>query len=337
METLRLRAALKHGAVVALANWPVVLIHFVLDSFYRVALAIPILGGALMVAAVVGTEPGTLVGEGLQSTADLVIGALATTPSALTSFFVALGIVGIGGQAIVFACRIGTLTIIVDSDARAGDGHRMPFGQEALRAASAFSVQRAYDGARHHGRRALSLALWLGGLYVVVGGIYLAAVVYGLSMAVRVTWISTWPLIVLAATAVGVVTIAVVNLAYDLLQVIIVTDDCSVGTAVRRLRAFVVEDSRQVIGIFAVMGSLVVLATAASLLAAAGMAVIAWVPFVSLIVVPLQTAAWLARGVVFQFMELSALAAYQTQYRRSSALRRFSPAAVPAVPRPVSD
>src|SRR4026207_2364931 len=58
METLPLRAALKHGAVVAMANWPLVLIHFALDSFYRVALAVPILGGALMVAAGGGTQPG---------------------------------------------------------------------------------------------------------------------------------------------------------------------------------------------------------------------------------------------------------------------------------------
>ena len=341
METLPLRAALKHGAVVALANWPLVLIHFAIDSFYRVALAIPILGGALMVAAVVGTEPGSLVGEGLQSTADLVIGALATAPAALTAFFVAIGLVGIGGQAIVFACRIGTLTVVVESDARAADVHTLPLGNEAMRSATAFNIERVYEGARHFGRRALTLALWLGGLYVVVGGIYLAAVVYGLSMAVRVTWISAWPLLVLVATAVGVVTIAIVNLAYDLLQVIIVTDDCEVATAASRLRAFIVEDSRQVIGIFAVMGGLVVLATAASLFAAAGVAVIAWVPFVSLIVVPLQTAAWLARGLVFQFMELSALAAYQTQYRRFSALRHLpGRLAVPqasSVPQSASD
>ena len=324
METLPLRAALKHGAVVAMANWPLVLIHFALDSFYRVALAVPILGGALMVAAVAGTEPGSLVGEGLQSTADLVIGALATAPAALTAFFVAIGLVGVGGQAIVFACRIGTLTVVVTSEARSADAHTLPIGAESIRAAATFSVERVYDGARHFWRRALTLALWLGGLYVVVGGIYLAAVVYGLSMAVRVTWISAWPLLVLVATAVGVVTIALVNLAYDLLQVIIVTDDCSVGTAAARLRTFIIKDSRQVIGIFAVMGGLVVVATAASLFAAAGVAVIAWLPFVSLIVVPLQTAAWLGRGLVFQFMELSALAAYQTQYRRFSSLR-YSP------------
>lgn len=316
MDTLPLRAALRHGVVVALANWPLVLIHFAFESFYRVALAIPILGGAIMVAAVVGTEPGSLVGEGLQNTADLVIGALATAPAALTSFFIAIGLVGIGGQAIVFACRIGTLVVVVESERRAADVHMLPLGSEALRVAASFSVATVYEGARHFGRRAVTLALWLGALYVVVGGVYLAAVVYGLSMAVNVTWISAWPLLVLAATAVGVVTIALVNLVYDLLQVIIVTDDCEVGAAAARLRAFVVEDSRQVIGIFAVMGALMVLATAASLLAAAGVAVIAWVPFVSLIVLPLQTAAWIARGLVFQFMELAALAAYQTQYRR---------------------
>jgi hypothetical protein len=331
METLPLRAALKHGAVVAMANWPLVLIHFALESFYRVALAIPILGGALMVAAVVGTEPGSVVGEGLQGTADLVIGALATTPAALTSFFVAIGLVGIGGQAIVFACRIGTLTVVVDSDRGADDLHALPVDGASIRRAASFSVARVYDGARHYGRRALTLALWLGGLYAVVGGIYLAAVVYGLSMAVRVNWISAWPLLVLVATAVGVVTIALVNLAYDLLQVIIVTDDCEVSTAASRLRAFVVEDSRQVIGIFAVMGGLVIVATTASLLAAAGLAVVAWVPFVSLILVPLQTAAWVGRGLVFQFMELSALAAYQTQYRRfSSAARPEAAGPVPA-------
>ena len=185
METLPLRAALKHGAVVAMANWPLVLIHFALESFYRIALAVPILGGAIMVAAVAGTEPGSLVGEGLQSTADLVIGALATAPAALTSFFVALGLVGVGGQAIVFACRIGTLTVVVTSEQRAATTHMLPIGAESIRAAAAFSIEKVYEGAQHFGRRALTLALWLGGLYVVVGGMYLAAVVYGLSMAVR--------------------------------------------------------------------------------------------------------------------------------------------------------
>jgi hypothetical protein len=39
------------------------------------------------------------------------------------------------------------------------------------------------------------------------------------------------------------------------------------------------------------------------------------VPFVSLIFVPLQAAAWVLRGVLFEALGLAALATYQTQYR----------------------
>ena len=129
------------------------------------------------------------------------------------------------------------------------------------------------------------------------------------------------PLLALAVTTAGAVTVAVITLANDLLRVIIVTDDCGVRTAVGRLRQFVVEDARQVVGIFGVMGGVLLVATAASILAAAGLAFVAWVPFIGLVVVPLQAAAWVIRGLGFQYMELSALAAYQTQYRRFSELR----------------
>ena len=74
------------------------------------------------------------------------------------------------------------------------------------------------------------------------------------------------------------------------------------------------------VGIFAVVGVLFLLAAAGSLLVAAGLALVAWVPVVGLVVVPLQAAAWLVRGLLFQFMGLSALAAYQAQYRRFSAI-----------------
>jgi hypothetical protein len=275
-----------------------------------------------MVTAIAGTEPGAVVGEGLQTTADLVAAALATSPLALASFFAALAVVGVGGLTIVFTLRIGTLTVVVASEQQTEGLEREPVGAAALERASAYSLGRVYDGARHFARRALHLAAWLGALYAVVGGTYLAAIVLGLSMAVRLSWMPAWPLLMLAATAVGVVAFAVIKLAYDLLQVVIVTDDCSVALAAGRLRAFVLADSRQVIAIFSVMAAIVVLATAASVFAAAGIAVMAWVPFVSLVVVPLQAATWLVRGLVFQFVELSALAAYQTQYRRFSAAGR---------------
>src|SRR5207244_13404990 len=107
-----------------------------------------------------------------------------------------------------------------------------------------------------------------------------------------------------------------VNLVNDLLRIVVIGDDCSPRRALDQVWRFFIVDSRQVIGILAVVGALVLLATAASLLVAAGLALVAWVPVVGLVVVPLQAAAWLVRGLVFQFMGLTALAAYESQYRR---------------------
>jgi hypothetical protein len=124
---------------------------------------------------------------------------------------------------------------------------------------------------------------------------------------------------VLIVTSTGVVAITVINLTYDLLRVILTTDDCGVGAALVRLRSFVVQDARQVLGIFGVMSVVLALATAVSVFATAGLTLIAWVPFAGLILLPLQGAAWLIRGLVFQYMDLMTLSAYQTQYRRLTA------------------
>jgi hypothetical protein len=95
-----------------------------------------------------------------------------------------------------------------------------------------------------------------------------------------------------------------------------VTDDCSVRHALRRVRLFILGDARQVLGIFGAMGTLFLAATAASLAATAGLTVISWVPIVGLVFVPLQVAFWIVRGLLFQYMGLTTLAAYQSQYRR---------------------
>ena len=70
------------------------------------------------------------------------------------------------------------------------------------------------------------------------------------------------------------------------------------------------------LGIFGVMSMVLTLVTAASVFATASLTLIAWVPFAGLILLPLQAAAWLIRGLVFQYLGLMTLSAYQTQYRR---------------------
>src|SRR5690348_14401387 len=133
-------------------------------------------------------------------------------------------------------------------------------------------------------------------------------------------WVSVWPFAVAVITSAGLVSIATINLFYDLTRIIMVAEDCAIGVAVRRLWRFVVADVRQVLGIFGVMGAISAVATAAALVATAGLALISWVPIVGLIVLPLQVVAWLIRGLVFQFMDLMTMVAYEAQYRRFAGL-----------------
>jgi hypothetical protein len=98
-----------------------------------------------------------------------------------------------------------------------------------------------------------------------------------------------------------------------------ITDDCGVRASLSRVRAFLLADSRQVLGVFGAMGLVVLVATALTFTATAGLTFIAFVPLAGVVFIPLQIAFWVARGLVFQYMSLVTLCAYQTQYRRFSA------------------
>jgi hypothetical protein len=325
MDTLLLRAALKRGLIVATANWPVVLIDFAVDSFRKLALTIPVIGGALMVGTLVGTDLTALLAQGVMATADVVLGSLATSPAALSAFLAALTLVAVGGEVLTFVVKAGTLTVLVEADRRAGEVHRAPIGVDSLTRARAFTLDHVLEGARHFGRRMAGLALVLGGSYSLLALIYVLLVSYGVAYGGGAAWLPAWSLFVLLSTSAGIVVVGAVNLGCDLLRVVMVTSDCSLGVAVTRVRRFVVEDARQVIGIFSVIGAVEILATAVSLLAAAGLTPVAYLPIVSLIIVPIQLAVWLLRGLVFEWLALSSVSAYQTQYRRFAQARWASP------------
>jgi hypothetical protein len=49
-----LKYALKRGALIAAANWPVVVVQEIADSLFKVLLAMPLVGGIFLVALVLG-------------------------------------------------------------------------------------------------------------------------------------------------------------------------------------------------------------------------------------------------------------------------------------------
>ena len=91
---------------------------------------------------------------------------------------------------------------------------------------------------------------------------------------------------------------------------------------------------RELAGVFLVVLGLVVAATLASALAWSGVGLIAFVPLVGLAVFPLQIAALLLRGLVFEYLGLTALGAYVHLYIAAPRVRTAStvtPAAVDCV------
>jgi hypothetical protein len=313
---LPLRAALKQGALVTAANWPAVLVEFSLWALYELALGVPVLGGAFMVTVLLGLDIGTLFGQGLQDTTDLIVGSLSAAPIALAAFLAALGLVAGGGLILIGMVRAGTLAILVAGERAAADLHRAPLHVAGVRRAAAWTLPAVYEGVRRYGRRAAWLTAGLCLAYLAIGICTLAAIALGFDLAADPAWTGAWRVFVVLSTAAGVVAVSVVNLLSDLARVVVVTDDCRLSEAPARVWKFMVGDARQVIGIFAVTSGILALAAAAWLVATANVAVIGFVPVVGLLVAPLQAAAWIVRGLLFQFMGLATLSAYQTQYRR---------------------
>jgi hypothetical protein len=99
------------------------------------------------------------------------------------------------------------------------------------------------------------------------------------------------------------------------MQLAVAVDDCGAGTGVARTLTVLMRRPREVGIVFGVVSTLVALGTAASFLATAALGLIAFVPFVGLAALPLQVAAWMVRGLVFQFLGLTALVAYLRLYR----------------------
>lgn len=330
----RIRPLLKRGALVTAANWPVVAIQFVADTSFKVLLAVPVAGGALLVGAAAGGDLDQLAAGRLQVVVANTVDALAAAPAALGAFLAAFALVVVGGSIPLFLIKGGTVTVLADAERRAGPIERPPLRLAAIRRVGRFGVERFLAGATRLARRYLTLGLALLGVYAVSGGAYLAVVVAAYRAPAGATSLVAWSAVTALATTVFFLWITLVNLAYLLLQMVVAADDCGVRAAARRVAAFLRHSAYDVAGVFGVVLALVVLATTASIVATAGLGLIAFVPVVGLIVLPLQFAAWLLRGILFQYLGLTALGAYLAQYRgyrRAIGLDPPRPAVAPDV------
>jgi len=327
-----LKPVLKRGCLVAAANWPVTLLQSTADSLFKLLLAVPLVGGVFLVALAVGAEPGSLFGLTWAEFLTTIVGSLLSHPVTLAMFLLSLGTMAVGGSLFVFLVKGGTIGVLVAGDLAAGPIELPPLQFERVARASRFSIELFVDRAQALFSRYAKLGLTLMAAYLATGLAYLAVVVTSRS--------SGGGLFVAAVLTMALVAwVTMINVLYLLVQIIIAADDCGVRAAAVRLLAFIRHERGPLGGVFAVVLAMVVVATGASVMAAASLSVITFVPFLGpfpgLAVLPLQLLAWMLREIVFQYIGLSSVVAYLKLYRDYSsrttpvAARLSTPSLVP--------
>jgi hypothetical protein len=317
---MTLKLLLKRGALLAAANWPVIAIQFIAETTFQALLAIPIVGAAVLVAGLLGGDLAELLRGSLRQMFSAITNTLTAEPVALVAFMTAFTIVLLGGSILMFLVKGGTVEVLLAAESGAGPIEREPLTYDAtIRQAMQFSLQLFMDGCRRLFRRYLGLGGALMVVYVISGAAYLAVVVYGYRAAGDRFLIIGWTFVAALAGVALVAWITLVNWMYLLLQIVMAVEDVGLAGACRSIPRFVRAEFRLLAGVFGVILVFVVGATLASALAWSGVGLIAFVPLVGLAVFPLQLAALVLRGLVFEYIGLTALSAYATLYRRYAA------------------
>jgi hypothetical protein len=312
-----LRSTLKRGALLTAANWPLVAVQFIAEATFKLLLAVPVVGGLTLVVLLLEGNAEELLAGDLRQIVAAIFAALRQNPAALVAFTISFGIVALGGSALTFVVKAGTVALVAKADEKAGSIERPPLRLSALRRANVVSIEGYLDGCRRLWRRYLRLGACLLLAYVLTAILYLGLIVRGFQFADNIGLLLSWTVGAALGSSVLIVWISILNFFYLITQMVVAVDDVSVRTGVVRAVGFVRTSLREIAGVFGLVLLFVVIATVGTVLATGGLGVIAFVPFVGLAVLPLQVAGWLLRGFVFQFIGLTALSAYLTYYRHA--------------------
>jgi hypothetical protein len=313
---LDLKLLLKRGALLAAANWQTAAIQLTAQTTFQALLAVPIVGAAILVAVLLGADLANLLQGSLRDIFTTSARALASEPVALFAFISAFSIALLGGSVFMFLVKGGIVDVLVAANDAAGPVERDPVTLDSLRPAARFTLPLFMAGCTRLFRRYLALGLLLMIVYAVSAGGYLAFVVVGYRAAGDRDFVIGWAFVAALVAVLLVLWITLVNLAYLLMQIAIAVEDVGLLDACRAVARFVRAEFRELGGVFLVVLAMVVGATLVSALAWSGVALIAFIPLVGLAVFPLQIVALLMRGLVFEYIGLTALGAYLTLYRR---------------------
>ena len=154
---LPLKAALKRGALIAAANWPLVVVQFIAEATLKILLAVPVIGGLFLVVLLLGAEVDDLLAGDVRDIVASVFAALRANPVAFAAYATAFLLVLLGGSALTFIVKGGTMALLADAEATAGPIERPPLRIEAVRRAGRVHIDPFLDGCKRLWRRYLRL------------------------------------------------------------------------------------------------------------------------------------------------------------------------------------
>src|SRR3954454_11518607 len=129
---MNLKFLLKRGALLAAANWQTIAIQLVAETTFQVLLAVPIIGAAILVAALLGGDLTELLRGGLRDIFTTIAGTLMAEPVALVSFMAAFTIVLLGGSVLMFLVKGGTVDVLVVAERAAGPIEHEPLTYDGV-------------------------------------------------------------------------------------------------------------------------------------------------------------------------------------------------------------
>jgi hypothetical protein len=325
---------LKRGAIVAAANWPVVLLQFLAETAFKLLLVVPVIAGAFLVALLVGGSAIDLADADARELLAVLPAAFSGHPAAVLLYGAGLLMIVAAGSLLTVLVKGGTVYTLVRGDAEARAVEHLAVRTATLARASAFRLDGFMEACGRLFRRYVRLGLLLAGAYAVCAVVYLFAVYWSFQIVSAAGALALWTVVAAAMSGALVLAITSLNLLYLLLQVAIAAEECGVGEAARLVGRFLRSEAVTVVVMFVTLLVVVGLATAASILAMAAVGLIGFVPGIGLAVFPLHAAGWVGRGLLFQYLGLTALSAYLHLYRVHGAGRqRRHPDVTPLVSR----
>ena len=226
-----LKTALKRGALIAAANWPLLVVQFIAESTLKLILGVPVVGGIFLVVLLLDANVEELLRGDVREIVTSVFSAMRANPAALAAFAAAFLIVLIGGSLLTFIVK-GGHGRSAGRSRRARRGHRASAAAFVdAQARNRTGIETFLGGCQRLAWRYVRLGLGLLMAYAVTAAAYFALLFGGYALADNVGVILWWTVIVAAASSAVIVWITVINFLYLMTQIVMAVDD----TGVRRV------------------------------------------------------------------------------------------------------